>query len=311
MWEGSNMIIIGEPTTEPYGAPYLMQGILENGFQEYVPSECPKATTTLHFELEGTDATTYAGIVEIVENANGKHLIQLKQDAAGVWKTIISEGKKIKVRAYAGINEAIPTSLVDKNNITIYNQSNQVVNPANVSVFEVVFKDPVLATNTPNDAWYLIDESLTTASYGRKLPIYRLFKVVELNKANNGIIWDPATEAGWWVNADGEKVGEGLRGLHELAISYSLADTENNKASVVQTNIDATAPAFTEEGVIEWLGTGDAVVSAQGQQIDVMVTIAHSWGKTELVVPVKVYPASKQAPTTLPTPGIVTNGTKY
>ncbi len=65
-------------------------------------------------------------------------------------------------------------------------------------------------------------------------------------------------------------------------------------------------------GILTWVNSGDAVISAQ--PIVVTIKAYYGWAPTDYTehnVTVQVYPADKERPATLPTPGIVTDGTKY
>lgn len=80
MWNGTeNMLVYGHATNNSdYDNPLVMEGYLENGFTKYTGSSCPKATSTLHFEI-------------ITDNSTEGQYNKANFYADGAWRVTIAE----------------------------------------------------------------------------------------------------------------------------------------------------------------------------------------------------------------------------
>lgn len=356
MWNGTeNMLVYGHATNNSdYDNPLVMEGFLENGFTKYTGSSCPKATSTLHFEIitdnseEGkynknnfyADGAWRVAIEQVTDGTGAiKHKIVLDNtwDATagkyGNFKYADMVNKNIKVRAYSIFNGIVDcpdhTATTPVCGTAKAHRADCVNNATNSAIFDVKFVDPVAFASYTNDKWYLIDKAPSTAEYGYQIPLYRLFRVYDTHKSTtNGIIWEPTQLQGWWEQGSNkDKVGEGLRGLHGLKITY-VVDIAKNKVLAddgVLTNVRVDGLSLTNgkvesegPGILTWVNSGDAVISAQ--PIVVTIKAYYGWAPTDYTehnITVQVYPADKERPATLPTPGIATaadgtiSGTKY
>lgn len=350
MWNGTeNMLVYGHATNNSdYDNPLVMEGYLENGFTKYTGSSCPKATSTLHFEIitdnstEGqyNKANFYADgawrvtIAEVTDGTGAvKHQIKLDDtwDATagkyGNFKYAKMVNKNIKVRAYSIFNGILDCPNHDATTPVCgtakAHKAGCVNNATNSAIFDVKFVNPVAFADYTNDKWYLIDKAPSTTEYGYQVPLYRLFRIYDTHKSTtNGIIWEPTQQQGWWEQGSNkDKVGVGLRTLHGLKITY-VVDIAKNKVLAddgVLTNVRVDGLSLQNgkvesegPGILTWVNSGDAVISAQ--PIVVTIKAYYGWAPTDYTehnVTVQVYPADKERPATLPTPGIVTDGTKY
>ena len=347
MWNGTeNMLVYGHATEGDYGTPLVMEGELENGFTKYNGTVCPNAVSTLHFEIISDDSAEgkynkgkfyrdgkWRVTIAQVENATGaiKHVIKLDatKNDNGTFKYASMVNQNVKVRAYSIFNGILdcPDHMATTPicGTAKAHRADCVNNATNSAIFDVKFVDPVKFDNYTNNDWYLIDKAPTTAEYGYQVPMYRLFRIFDTHKSTtNGIIWEPTQFQGWWEQGSiKDEVGKGLRDLHNLKITY-LIDITDNKALAddgVLTNVRIDGLTMTNgkaesegPGILTWVNSGDAVISAEGQPIVITIKAAYNWAPTVFTtqkVTVRVYPADKARPETLPTPGIVTNGTKY
>ena len=350
MWNGTeNMLVYGHATNNSdYENPLVMEGFLENGFTKYTGASCPKATSTLHFEIitdnstEGqyNKANFYADgawrvtIAEVTDGTGAvKHQIKLDDtwDATagkyGNFKYAKMVNKNIKVRAYSIFNGILDCPNHDATTPVCgtakAHKAGCVNNATNSAIFDVKFVNPVAFADYTNDKWYLIDKAPSTTEYGYQVPLYRLFRIYDTHKSTtNGIIWEPTQQQGWWEQGSNkDKVGVGLRTLHGLKITY-VVDIAKNKVLAddgVLTNVRVDGLSLQNgkvesegPGILTWVNSGDAVISAQ--PIVVTIKAYYGWAPTDYTehnVTVQVYPADKERPATLPTPGIVTDGTKY
>ena len=341
MWNGTeNMLIYGHATEGDYTAPLVMEGYLENGFTKYNGSACPNAESTLHFEIITDNSTEgqynkknffadgdWRVKVDQVTDGTGatKHQIKLDATKEGAnFKYASMVGKDIYVRAYSIFNNILdcPDHTATENTPVCgtedAHRADCANNATNSAIFKVKFVDPVAFDNYTNANWYLIDKAPSTAEYGYQVPLYRLFRIYDTHKSTtNGIIWEPTQEQGWWLQGSNkDKVGEGLRDLHNLKITYLVDITKNKQLADdgVLTNVRIDGRELTDgkvesegPGILTWVNSGDAVISAQ--PIVVTVRAAYNWAPedyTDHNITVYVYPANKEWPDPLPKLGVET-----
>lgn len=148
------------------------------------------------------------------------------------------------------------------------------------------------------------------------------FRFRHNKSTTNGIIGEPTQLQGWWHQDTDETVGEGLRDLHNLNLSYILDITKKKlQEAGVLTNVRVDEKAMIAgkvesegPGILTWVNSGDAVIGDKGQDIVITIRMYYNWAPkdyTEKDVTVKVYKTSKPQPNTLPSPSFYKNGTKY
>ncbi|WP_106830869.1 coiled-coil domain-containing protein [Parabacteroides pacaensis] len=276
MWDISKKSInmYGRPTGADLTGELAMEGYIEDGFLPYKSAIAPSnehcyASSTLHFEL--VDAAKYPGVTIVEESVGGyiKHKI----------KTTNSDfiDVQIPVRAYSTYNT--PSHEDSK-------RSEVKIDILKSAEFNVTFIDPIqfTALSNYNDKWFLVDGAKAYEEDGKTLnfkwghyaPVYRLFRVNDTERTTvNGTIWEPiytnvSNPGGWWVK-NGDRIGEILRDLHQLKITYALSP-KNKPYVLTNAKIDPAS------GLLEWNANGATVQG--GQEVIVDVTIDYNWAPT-------------------------------
>lgn len=287
MWEGSNMLAYGKPTSEnttanPFVGPFLMNAAIEDGFTRFVPTAELGTCGTTCFTL--VNPAQYNGEVTLTYDAvTRKHMLKIMQ-GKDQWV-----GKLIKVRASVyvgsyGANRAIGAT----NDVT------------NTTDFDVKFVDPV-SYEASNNGWFLVDKAADNVNEGSYLPVYRLFKLWDTHKSQtNGMMWDPMISTGWFVR-NGLNIGKSLYDMHDVSIEYAINRTDNVPFVLEHATV-------TANGVVKWSNSlGDAVVN--DQPIVVTVTIKHSWNNSApMVKKITVNAKRANTPYVMPAVGFLKTG---